>query len=298
MEKLVHLKKVSLANGETLGYRERIGGEEILLLIHGNMTSSKHWDLLIEELDPKYTLYAVDMRGFGISSYHTPIERIQDFSDDIKLFVDEMGLKDFGIIGWSTGGAVAMEFCADYPGYCNRLILLSSASTRGYPFFGTDQNGQPDITKRLQTVVDIRKDPLRTIPIQGAYDSKDREMLKGIWNALIYRKVQPKPEKYEEYVEDMITQRNLADVYHSLNTFNISMKYNGLTQGSDKVNAITIPVLVLRGDEDLVITDEMTKEILEDFRGRARYVELTGCGHSPLIDNLKLLTEEIEKFLD
>ncbi|GAA3325912.1 hypothetical protein GCM10020331_059700 [Ectobacillus funiculus] len=75
------------------------------------MTSSKHWDLLIEELDSKYKLYAVDMRGFGISSYHTPIERIKDFSDDIKLFVDEMGLKKiFGIIGWSTGGAVAMEF--------------------------------------------------------------------------------------------------------------------------------------------------------------------------------------------
>ena len=297
MEKLVHLKKVSLANGETLGYRERIGGEENLLLIHGNMTSSKHWDILIEELDSKYKLYAVDMRGFGISSYHTPIERIKDFSDDIKLFVDEMGLKNFGIIGWSTGGAVAMEFCADYPGYCNRLILLSSASTRGYPFFGTDQNGQPDITKRLQTVVDIQKDPLRTIPIQRAYDSKDSEMLKGIWNALIYRKAQPKPEKYEEYVEDMITQRNLADVYHSLNTFNISMKYNGLTQGSGKVKAITIPVLVLRGNEDLVITNEMTKEILEDFKGRAQYVELTGCGHSPLVDNLKLLTAEVEKFL-
>ncbi|GAA3325908.1 hypothetical protein GCM10020331_059680 [Ectobacillus funiculus] len=64
----------------------------------------------------------------------------------------------------------------------------------------------------------------------------------------------------------MITQRNLADVYHSLNTFNISMKYNGLTQGSDKVNAITIPVLVLRGDEDLVITDEMTKRNLRGFQ--------------------------------
>jgi len=75
------------------------------------------------------------------------------------------------------------------------------------------------------------------------------------------------------------------------------MKHNGLTQGSGKVKAITIPVLVLRGNEDLVITNEMTKEILEDFRNRARYVELTGCGHSPLIDNLKLLTAEIEKFL-
>ena len=79
------------------------------------MTSSKHWDILIEKMDPKYKIYAVDMRGFGISSYHTPVQRIKDFSDDIKLFVDEIGLKDFSMIGWSTGGAAAMELCADYP---------------------------------------------------------------------------------------------------------------------------------------------------------------------------------------
>lgn len=297
MAGLVQLKKISLGNGETLGYRERDGGTENLLLIHGNMTSSKHWDILIEKMDPKYKIYAVDMRGFGISSYHTPVQRIKDFSDDIKLFVDEIGLKDFSMIGWSTGGAAAMEFCADYPTDCHRLILLASASTRGYPFFGTDENGQPDVTKRLKSLDDIRKDPLRTIPIQGAYDSKNSEALKGIWNALIYRQAQPTPEKYDEYVEDMITQRNLADVYHSLNTFNISTKHNGLIEGSGKVKDIKVPVLVLRGNEDLVVTSEMTDEILEDFGDQAQYVELTGCGHSPLIDNLNWLTEEIEKFL-
>lgn len=298
MSSLVRLKKVSLDNGETLGYRERDGGVENLLLIHGNMTSSKHWDVLIEKFDPKYKVYAVDMRGFGISSYHTPVQRIKDFSDDIKLFVDEIGVKDFAIIGWSTGGAVAMEFCSDYPGYCNRLVLLASASTRGYPFFGTDDNGQPDVTKRLQNLDDIRKDTIRTIPIQGAYDSKNSKVLKEIWNALIYRNVQPAPEKYDEYVEDMITQRNLADVYHSLNTFNISTQHNGLTEGSSKVKNITIPVLVLRGDEDLVVSAEMTMEILDDLGDCVQYVELTGCGHSPLIDNLNWLNKEIEKFLD
>ena len=37
------------------------------------MTSSKHWDVLIEALDAKYTIYAIDLRGFGGSSYHHPI---------------------------------------------------------------------------------------------------------------------------------------------------------------------------------------------------------------------------------
>ena len=70
---------------------------------------------------------------------------IKDFSDDLKGFVDALGLRDFYLVGWSTGGAVCMQFEADYPGYCEKLVLLASASTRGYPFFGTKEDGTPDL---------------------------------------------------------------------------------------------------------------------------------------------------------
>ena len=29
------------------------------------MTSSKHWDLVLENMDAEYKLYALDLRGFG-----------------------------------------------------------------------------------------------------------------------------------------------------------------------------------------------------------------------------------------
>ena len=45
MSKFVDLKSVNLSNGEILTYREEGMGEETLLLIHGNMSSSKHWDI-------------------------------------------------------------------------------------------------------------------------------------------------------------------------------------------------------------------------------------------------------------
>src|SRR3954452_2341820 len=86
----VTMKEVILPNGETLAYRERDGGELKVLLIHGNMTSSKHWDIVLDRMDAKYKLYAVDLRGFGNSSYKNPIMSIKDFSDDVKLFVDEI----------------------------------------------------------------------------------------------------------------------------------------------------------------------------------------------------------------
>lgn len=291
----VLLKKVRLPNGETIAYRERRGGEEKILLIHGNMTSSKHWDLLFENMDVHYKIFAVDMRGFGGSSYRNRIHSIKDFSDDIKLFADEITLKDFSIIGWSTGGAVGMQFAADYPDYCKRLVLLASASTRGYPFYKTGLNGLPDIQKRLKTYEEIKQD-LKTITIQGAYERKDSRLLKNTWDMLIYTKNKPEPDRYEEYIDDMLTQRNLAEVYHALNTFNISDKNNGLTEGSNQVQKINIPVLVLHGDRDLVVTENMTEEILEDFQGRAEFVQLKDCGHSPLVDDLEQLLKVIDDF--
>ena len=80
----VQYKKVKLPNGETIAYQEREGGEKKVLLIHGNMTSSKHWDLVLENMDDRYKLFAIDLRGFGQSSYNHEIRSIKDFSEDVK----------------------------------------------------------------------------------------------------------------------------------------------------------------------------------------------------------------------
>jgi pimeloyl-ACP methyl ester carboxylesterase len=292
----VKMKEVLLPNGETLAYREREGGETTVLLIHGNMTSSKHWDLVLDNMDAKYKLYAVDLRGFGSSSYHNQVLSLKDFSDDLKLFVDELGLMDFALVGWSTGGGVAMQFAADYQGYCNKLILLESVSTRGYPFDG--KTSEHEEVRRLQTFEEIKRDLVRTIPVQTAYDTNNTALLKLIWNAVIYTDKQPAPELYDEYVQDMRTQRNFAEVYYSNNIFNISHHHNGLVMGNGEVDDINVPVLVLRGDRDLVIPKEMNDEILEDLGNKATFVELKNCGHSPLLDDLPQLLKAVTNFLD
>ncbi|WP_062350790.1 alpha/beta fold hydrolase [Bacillus kwashiorkori] len=293
----VTMKKIALPNGETLAYREREGGDQVLLLVHGNMTSSKHWDVFMEQFDSNYKIYGVDLRGFGSSTYHKRIRGIKDFSDDVKLFVDELGLKDFAMMGWSTGGAVGMQFVADYPGYCEKLILLASASTRGYPFFAAKEDGSPDFTKRLKTIEEVEQDTGKTIPVQTAYDTGNRDFLRTMWNMVIYTKNQPELNHYEQYIDDMLTQRNLADVYQALNTFNISPYHNGVTDGTNQAKDITIPVLILRGDRDYVVTAQMTEEIITDLGDNAKFVELKDCGHSPLIDDLPQLIQEVNQFL-
>ncbi len=294
----VALNRVKLSNGEILAYREREGGSHPIVFVHGNMTSSKHWDLVIDEMDAKYKVYAVDLRGFGESSYNQRINGIKDFSDDLYLWTRELGLKNVDLVGWSTGGAVGMQFVADYPGLCRKLILQSSASTRGYPFFATGEDGLPNVNKRLETIEEVENDPGKTVAVQTAYNTNNRDVLKAIWNALIYTHNQPNHALYEEYVDDMRTQRNLADVYQALNIFNISNQHNGLVEGTDLAKKISVPVLVLQGDRDYVVSSRMAEEIIEDIGTNARLETLVDCGHSPVIDDVTQLVQKITSFLE
>ncbi|AXI08187.1 alpha/beta hydrolase [Oceanobacillus zhaokaii] len=293
---IVELKKILLTNGEELAYREREGGEDVVLLVHGNMTSSVHWDVVIENLAPEYKVYAIDLRGFGGSSYRRPILAIKDFAKDLQLFVDALHLQDFALVGWSLGGTVCQQFCADYPGYCNRLFLLASGSSRGYGCYPLGEDGLPDVANRYQTFEAVKEDD-KTKIVQTAYDTLNYDFLRQMWDMVIYVDNKPAPEKYQTYLEDMTTQRNLAECYHALNIFNLSAVHNGLVDGEDKIKDIQIPVLIAWGENDMVVTRQMTEELIADFGDRAIHHELKGCGHSPQIDDLDQLLGVMERFL-
>lgn len=55
-----------------------------------------------------------------------------------------------------------------------------------------------------------------------------------VWNLLIYTHNQPEPDRYEKYLDDMLTQRNFVDVNYALITFNISDEYNGVVEEVSK----------------------------------------------------------------
>ncbi len=291
------VKSAVLQNGETIAYRETGSGSKVLVLVHGNMTSSKHWDVLMEELQDSYKMYAIDMRGFGFSTYNQPVNSLKDFSEDIKLFVDQLGLTSFSMAGWSTGGGVTMQFAADYPEYVENVILVESVGIKGYPMYKKDADGAPLAGQFLTTKEEIACDPMQVAPVLQALENKDKEYYRTIWNLLIYTHRQPAPEKYEEYLDDMLTQRNLVDVDYSLVMFNISDEFNGVVNGTGAVRRIQAPVLVLQGDRDYVVPREMGEEIAKEIPG-AKLVILPDCGHSPFVDCLDELAHHIRVFLD
>ncbi len=285
---------VELPNGESIVYRKRKGGTHKLILIHGNMNSSVNWDVLMTDLAADFTVYALDLRGFGASTYNTPIEGIKDFSDDIKAWADKMGFSKFSIAGWSMGGNVAMRFAIDYPDMLEKMILMSSGSPKGYPlekrkFFGLLKTGEylktkEEIANSVKMFENIRK-------------KNKRKALRLILNKGIYTHKKPLDGRMVKYEKAFMQQRNLVDVNYAMTYFNIAHENNGVTDGTGEVDSIKTPTLILHGTGDKVVSIEKAEETKSLLGDSAQLETFDEAGHALPVDKLPETSKAFEEFL-
>src|SRR5690554_5601570 len=130
---------VALNNGETINYYTHGSGNKHLLLIHGNTSSALFFEPLVDYLSNEFTIIMPDLRGFGNSSYNNEINTLLELADDLNLLLKHLKIDETAVLGWSLGGGVALELATTYPNLVNKLILLSSASIKGYPVFKKDE---------------------------------------------------------------------------------------------------------------------------------------------------------------
>lgn len=272
------LKTLVLSNGETIAYREAGKGSKTVILVHGNMSSSVHFQTTMEAIENEYKVYAVDMRGFGDSSYNNELNSLRDFSEDIQLWVEALDLKDFNILGWSTGGGVVLELAADMPERVKKVFLLDSVGIKGYPMFKKDEKGQAILTQLITTKEEIKADPVQVLPILTAYATRNKDLLKMIWNAVIYNTVQPNEEDYDAYLEAMLKQRNLVDVDYSLVHFNMTSDTNLIGMGSGRMTLVKAPIVILHGKNDYVVPFNQAEEMKQYFGEQAVLIPFEG-GH-------------------
>ena len=291
------VQSVLLPNGETIAYRETGQGERTLVLLHGNMSSSLFFDTLLDQLADHCRLVAFDLRGFGDSSYNKPATSLRCFARDIEHAADALGLTRFTVLGWSTGGGVALELTADRPDLMAGVILVNAVALTGYPMFKKDANGQPILTQRLTTREEVAADPVQVLPILHAYATGNTELLRSVWNALIYHQVEPQPQRYERYLAAMLKQRNLVDVDYALITFNMTTTHNGVVEGTGRIDQVKAPVLVIQGENDRVVPPAWAKETAVRLGSQATLTVLPNVGHSPFTDNLSEVASLISAFL-
>lgn len=105
------------------------GNGEPLILIHGLGGSSGWWVRNIGFLGQYFTVYTVDLPGFGAMRRCPAPFSVNGAVAWLRTLLDALELETVSLIGHSMGGLIAAIFAAERPARLNRVVLAAPAIT-------------------------------------------------------------------------------------------------------------------------------------------------------------------------
>lgn len=118
--------KLLQCGNHIVSYTKNGSDKKNIVLIHGWAQSKKTWKKVIPRLEKEFTVYAIDLPGFGMSSRLSHVISLEEYADVLFLFTKQLGLHKFIILGHSFGGKVSTVFANKYPKCIKKIILYSS----------------------------------------------------------------------------------------------------------------------------------------------------------------------------
>ena len=113
-------------NGLNL-YYETHGSGQPLILLHGGVLPMDVRDDNLADLTRHRQVIAVHMQGHG----HTPdIDRplrTESMADDVAALITQLDLAPVDLVGYSMGGAVALQMAIRHPTQIRKLVVVSAA---------------------------------------------------------------------------------------------------------------------------------------------------------------------------
>jgi len=144
------------APGARLHYRTAGDGPP-LVLVHGSSTDMTTWDGVVGELAQDHRVVIYDRRGYG-QSRHKPVRDHRVHARDLTLLLQEVTSEPATVIGWSSGGNVALAAAVQNPELFSALGVVEA------PFHGLRHADRAV----LGTALRLKLTQLRRRPIEAA----------------------------------------------------------------------------------------------------------------------------------
>lgn len=116
-------------------YFQKVGRGEDLILLHGWGMNVSTWWPVVDLLKEDFTLWLLDLPGFGRSDPPKKAYDTKDYADIIAEFIKNNKIKKPSLLGHSFGGKIAIKLTATYPNLVNKLILVGSSGIKPVPSF-------------------------------------------------------------------------------------------------------------------------------------------------------------------
>ena len=211
----------------------------------------------------------LDRRGTGLSDPVVNPPTLEERMDDVRAVIDAAGWERAVIWGISEGGPMAMMFAATYPHRVQALVLYGTfarfSRANDYP------HGYP--------------------PEANAKWVADLETTWG--SGELSRSFAPSMSN------DAATMRILARLERMAMSPGTAHKLFGLLTQTDVrhvLPAIRVPTLILHRAEDKPVRVGHARYLAERIAG-AKYVELPGSDHMPMMGDVDALLDEVREFL-
>ena len=286
-------KKYISIGKETIAYLDEGKGPAVVM-VHGNMSSSIHYEPLIERIKDDFRCIALDLRGFGDSSYNERFDTLDELADDVHLFTEALGLDSYYLVGWSNGGGVSLKLCAKHPDKVKKFFDIEGAGLKGYPVFkkkNYQSTGEPYGSKE-----EMATDPIQVLPAINCFEKGDAATMSAIWDATIYTVNKPTREENEYWMSETLKQRNLVDLDWALANLNMSDEYTPYGKGDGTIHNIKCPVALTMAEKDIVVPGYMVMDNYNALGDLATLYPYENCGHSPMVDAPDKLAADVKSF--
>jgi pimeloyl-ACP methyl ester carboxylesterase len=267
------------APGVQINYEVRGLGDKPAVLLHGFGASLETWRPLQPYLEPRFLLYLVDLKGFGLSSKPDDgAYSIEDQASILASFLQRLELADVCLIGHSYGGAVALSIClklagAQEAGRVGSLILIDAPAT----------------TQRLPFFIRPLTSPLFD-PLLSAVPARSRACY--VLRRICYDATQVTGERVERYARFLDLPGSHRAMIASARQ--IMPRYAHYPPA--RLDALRTRTLILWGEHDRVVP-RWQAGLLKEHIPDSKLVILPSCGHMPPEEYPEETAREILSFL-
>jgi pimeloyl-ACP methyl ester carboxylesterase len=142
-------------------------GTTPVVLLHGGLGNSDHWGFQLPVLLEKYKVIAIDSRGQGRSTLAKTKLSYHVMAGDVLAVMDELKIEKAALVGWSDGGAIALDVVVNHPKRVDRLFVFGT----NYHSDGSKPRKGPSARTFNQYAVKCKSDYMKMSKTPSAYDA-------------------------------------------------------------------------------------------------------------------------------
>jgi 3-oxoadipate enol-lactonase len=236
-----------------------------LVLLHSLLTDRSAFDLVVPELAKDRRLTLLNLPGYGASS--PAGEDVESYADRVAGLFGALGLPPHtDVLGNGFGGFIAVALAARHGARFDRLIVADALASFPEP----------------------AKMPLRNLAARVA-----QEGMAGALDVAIQRMF---PEAFTAAYPGIVAERKHALERADPACFRTACLALARLNLAPVLKLIRNPTLVMAGALDQTTPPALARELAAGIAG-ATFLEISGCGHCPQIENPRAFVDAVNGFL-